>query len=846
MSSNPATAEPQVGTTAAGEDTTENECFHCGLPLPRGAHYPAEVLGETREMCCPGCQAVAQAIVAGGLADYYRYRTEKAGIAGVPDALRDLELYDRPELQQGFVQVEPGNLRDASLILEGIVCAACVWLNERHVKTLPGVVEFTINFSTHRARLRWDDSRIHLSDILKAIAAIGYRAHPFDPGRQEAVYKRERAVALRRLAVAGLGAMQIMMLATALWVGEGDETHADMIRFMRWVCFVVATPVVFYSGITFHLAAWRDLRQRRLGMDVPVSLAILSTYFASAWATITDSGTIYFESAAMFVFLLLAGRFLEMNARHRAGQATEALAKLLPPFAIRLTDEDGEETVPVTDLAPGDRVRLRPGDIVPADGMVIEGRSSTNEAMLTGESLPRLKAAGDSLTGGTVNVESPLLMRVEKVGAETTLSAIQRLLDRAQSEKPDIARLAERGTGWFILLVLLLAAGSGLAWWHYVDPARAFWVAISVMVISCPCALALAAPVAITAATGTLARLGVLTTRGHALETLAQATHIVFDKTGTLTEGRLHLESTRTLGGMSEADCLALAAALEVGSEHPVAQVFQRGDAGGRRAEELFAVAGNGMEGRVNGLRYRIGTPAFVAELAGDGLNEHAQTIGRERSDVSVVVLGNEHGPLALFLLADRLRPDAPETILALRRLGLEPWLLSGDGEAPVARIAGQLGITNWRAALTPEGKLAQVEALQRQGAVVAMVGDGVNDAPVLSRAHVSVAMAGGSQLAHASADMLLLSERLPHLLAAVGKARDTLRIIRQNVGWALAYNGIGLPLAAAGLVTPWIAALGMSMSSLIVVVNALRLNEVSRASRGAPAEPSPKPSEAR
>ncbi|MGD8309831.1 MAG: heavy metal translocating P-type ATPase metal-binding domain-containing protein, partial [Chromatiales bacterium] len=527
--------------TPPAADPPGRRCFHCGEPVPPGFRHRVEIRGEPREMCCRGCEAVARAIVDGGLEGFYDHRTAPAPTAAelVPEALRRMELYDQHRLQESFVERDEGSVRHASLILEGITCAACVWLNEHHVGRLPGVLEFSVNYSTHRARVRWDDSRIHLSEILKAIASIGYIAHPFDPGRQEDVYRRERAQALRRLAVAGLGAMQVMMIAVALYAGEYSGMEPEMRGFLRWVSLLIALPVVLYSAQTFFRSAWRDLRGARLGMDVPVALAIGAAFLASLWGTVTGGGEVYFDSACMFTFFLLASRFLEMGARHRAGQAAEELVRLLPATATRLT-ADGEEDVAVAELVPGDRVRVRPGETVPADGAVLEGASSVDESLLTGESLPRARESGDALVGGTLNVESPLVMRVEKVGEDTLVSAIIRLLDRAQTEKPRVARLADRVAGWFVGALLLLAAGVASYWWLH-SPDRAFSITLAVLVVTCPCALSLATPAALTAATGALTRSGVLTTRGHALETLARATHLLLDKTGTLTRGELRL-----------------------------------------------------------------------------------------------------------------------------------------------------------------------------------------------------------------------------------------------------------------------------------------------------------------
>ncbi len=798
------------------ETTGQGECFHCGLPVPPGSDYAVEIDGEARSMCCHGCQAVAQAIVDGGLVDFYRYRTEKSPQARdlVPDQLRELALYDRDDLQQSFVRQQPGERREAALILEGIVCAACVWLNERHVKSLPGVIDFSVNYSTHRARVTWDNTRIRLSEILEAIAAIGYHAHPFDPGRQEQLYKQERTRALRRLAVAGLGMMQVMMLAVALYAGEAEGMDAGLRQFLRWVSLLLTVPVIVYSARPFFASAWRDLKRRRPGMDVPVTLAISGAFLASAWHTVTGRGEIYFDSVTMFTFFLLAGRFLEMGARHRAGQAAEELVKLLPATAARL-GPDGEQRVPVADLKAGDRVLVRPGESVPADGRVVEGRSSVDESLLTGESRPCLRQPGDLLVGGTVNNESPLVMEIEKVGEETVLSAIVRLLDRAQSEKPSVARIADRVAGWFVAGLLLLAAGVALWWWQH-DPAHAFAITLSVLVVTCPCALSLATPAAVTAATGALTRLGVLTTRGHALETLARATHMIFDKTGTLTEGRLTLTGVEVLGALDRERCLQLAAALEQASEHPIAAALRREAGEVVAVEGLEATPGDGIEACIDGRRYRIGTAAFVAGLWGDTADGTGLPGG--------VVLGDEQGLLAHFRFSDPLREQAREAISSLRELGLEIELLSGDEEEAVREVADRLDIEHARARCRPEDKLARIRELQSAGAVVAMVGDGVNDAPVLAAAQVSIAMGGGTQLAHASADMVLLSEQLAHLADAVRTSRRTLAVIRQNLGWALGYNLLAVPLAASGQIAPWMAAIGMSASSLVVVLNALRL----------------------
>ncbi len=795
-------------------------CFHCGLPCPPGSDYRVEIDGQARPMCCPGCQAVARAIVDNGLTDFYRLRREPSRNPAdlVPAALKEAELFDREPVQRSFVRETGASRCEASLILEGIVCAACVWLSERHVTALPGVESFRVNYATHRAVVRWDPERIRLSEILRAIAAIGYVAHPFDPGRQEEVFRRERRRALWRIAVAGFGAMQVMMLAVAMYAGDASGMDPGLWHFMRWVSLALATPVVLYSARPFFTAAWRDLRRRRVGMDVPVALAIGAAYLASAWATVRGHGEVYFDSATMFTFFLLTGRYLEMAARHRAGQVAEELVRILPAVASRRRADGGLETVPVAELAPGDTVVVKPGETVPADGRILEGATRVNEALMTGESRPLPRGPGDAVVGGTVNLESPIVMAVEQVGEGTVLAAIVRLLDRAQTEKPRLAALADRVAGGFVAALLVLAAGVAWWWWGH-DPARAFAVTLSVLVVTCPCALSLATPAALTAATGALTRRGLLVTRGHALETLARATHVVLDKTGTLTRGRPQVERVHRLApDWDEDGVLEAAACLEAASEHPLAQALVQGREA-VPARDLSSTPGRGVEGEVGGRRLRLGTADFVAELAGPPPGVPAPGPG-----VTRIWLGSADGVVAAIDLADALRPEAAEAVAALRALGLEPVILSGDAPEAVARVAGALGVDHFAGGLLPADKLARVRALQESGAVVAMVGDGINDAPVLAAAQVSIAMGAGTQLAQASADMLLMAEDLRRLPEGVATARRTLAVVRQNLGWALAYNLVAVPLAAAGMVPPWAAALGMSASSLVVVVNALRL----------------------
>ncbi|MFS4426344.1 heavy metal translocating P-type ATPase [Stutzerimonas stutzeri] len=796
-------------------------CYHCGLPVPPGSPFQARVLGETRALCCPGCQAVAEAIVKGGLESYYLHRSDTAiNPQALPQELsEEMALYDRQDVQQPFVQHQ-GDLASTSLMIEGISCAACGWLIERHLRNVRGVAEASLNLSNHRLNVRWSDSELPLSELLAELRRIGYAAHPYRADEAAERLANENRRSLRQLGVAGLLWMQVMMATMATWPEFNLDLSESFFVTLRWTALLLTTPIVFYCCTDFFKGALRDIRTRHLTMDVSVSLAIGGAYVAGIWSTITGQGELYFDAVGMFALFLLAGRYLERRARERTAAATAQLVNLLPASCLRLDAQGHSSRILLSELQLGDQVLVQPGGLIPADGTIVSGQSSVDESLLTGEYLPLPRGAGDAVTAGTLNVEGPLTIEVQALGDDTRLSAIVRLLERAQADKPKLAELADRVAQWFLLVVLVVATVVGLVWWQ-IDPQRAFWIVLALLVATCPCALSLATPTALTTATGTLHKLGLLLTRGHVLEGLNQIDTVVFDKTGTLTEGRLTLSAIHPLGALDADACLALAAALENRSEHPIARAFGRAPL---PAESVETVPGLGLVGSVDGRVLRIGQPSFVAE----GYGNPPPSIPGEMGQW--LLLGDDHGPLAWLVLDDRLRDDAPALLDACRGRGWKTLLLSGDSSPMVGQIAAELGIDQAEGGLTPAAKLARLQALQAQGHRVLMLGDGVNDVPVLAAADISVAMGSATDLAKTSADAVLLSNRLGSLAQSFEVARRSRRIIIENLVWASLYNGLILPFAAIGWVTPLWAALGMSASSLLVVLNALRLTRLPKA----------------
>ncbi|EJN07949.1 heavy metal translocating P-type ATPase [Herbaspirillum sp. YR522] len=803
-------------------------CFHCGQPLD-GPGLQLDIGGALRDLCCVGCHSVAALIVEAGCDEFYLRRS--APSARVPPEQlvpAELALFDTID------GAAPGAAGDTLVLsVDGLRCAACVWLIERYLLRLPGVAAAELNVATGRLGIQRDAARCPTSLILGGLRRLGYVAYPFDPLRQGEQARRTTRRLFRQLFVAGMSMMQVMMYAIPVYLTR-DGIEPEMMALMRWASLLLTIPAVCYSALPFFSGAWAGLRARTPGMDLPVAIGIAAAFGASVVATFRGQGEIWFDSVSMFIFLLLASRYLESAARRRSASALERMHQAFPASALRLDDYPARQsTTPVAarQLRVGDVILARPGDTIAADGELLDDGAELDLSLLTGESRPQRMAPGQAVPGGALNVGHPVLVRVSRTSDDSTLAAITRLAEQAGAARPALAQWADVVASRFVLALLVLAAATFVAW-RLIDPAHAWSSAIAVLVVSCPCALSLATPSALAAATDRLLREGMLVVRGRVLEALQRADTIIFDKTGTLTEGRPQLVRIVPATSVTTApQLLALAAGLERGSLHPLARALcdqaERGGIAAAPCEALQSMTAHGMQADIGGRTHRIGSQAFVAGLCGQPLPASLQLPAA--AGAGSVYLGDQHGWLGRIDLADSLRADAVATVAAFRARGMRTVLLSGDRSDVCAAVGTRAGIDQVVADCTPGQKLAYVRALQATGAVVAIVGDGINDAAMLRAADVSFAMRRGAALAQVSADAVVMSDRLHTLVACSDMATRTMRVVRQNLAWAAAYNLLAIPAAAIGWLDPWMSAVGMSLSSLLVVGNALRLSRVTR-----------------
>lgn len=793
---------------------TDISCFHCGEEVPSGIDLEVEVFSKPRAMCCLGCQAVSRSIVDTGLSNYYKHRTETGAQPAplVPAQLQEILAYDHTEIAQDFVHTE-NNLSEVILSVENVTCAACAWLIEGKLIKLDGLAKCNVNTTTSRIAISWDLNKLKLSDILLAIGQVGYKAYPFQPDKAEQQEVATAKAHLRKLIVAGLCTMQVMMFAIASYFDALGSLSNELNIYFRWISLIIVLPVVVYSALPFYKNAASAISAKRLNMDIPVSIAVLLAYSASVYATWLGMGEVYFESVSMFVFFLLLGRFFEQRAKKKASQVSSNLLKLIPTTAHKIASDGQIESVPAKTLKIGEVVLVKPGETIPGDGVVLSGVSHANEAVLTGEQLPVGKQIGDSVFASTINIDSPLTIEVRCTRADQLISQIIRLQEQASFDKPRLATIADQLSQYVVVGILLLSSCTYIGW-SYLGNEDALWYAIAVLVATCPCALSLATPSAYTCARATMSSHGLLLRNGSALDTLTRVNHICFDKTGTLTTGDFSVAKTDSR--IEQATALSLAAALESQSQHPIARAFDQFFDSALSVSDVKAVSGAGISGKIDGTTYRLGSAQFVK-----------LPVALEQKDQRLAIyLANEDNEvLATFLLEDELREQSVSLIDYLSGHGLSTTLLTGDNSNHAKVIADTVGVTSLRKGQTPAQKLSYLTSLQAQPEnVVAMFGDGVNDAPVLSGAHISFAMGTGSDIAKSSADVILLHDDLGKVKTAIELAHRVKRVIIQNFSWALGYNLLAVPFAVMGYLPPYLAALGMSLSSLIVVLNSLRL----------------------
>ena len=788
--------------------SNNTSCYHCGLPAEKDSPYKATVLGQPRVLCCLGCQSVAEAIVDNGLENYYQFRTEPAakGESEILETLDKLAVYDDPALQEDFVYQE-GKHNQIQLTVEGITCAACGWLIEKQLARVQGISQVAVNVAERRAMVTWEPDNIALSGILKALKRIGYKALPFQPDQHEASYLTEQKQFLKKVGLAGLMTMQVMMLMTGLYFDLFGSIEAETRQYFYWVALVLTTPVVLYSGSTFYLGAIKAISARTVNMDVPVTIAIFGTYIAGLKATLLKTGEVYFESICMFIFLLLLSRYLEHRSRHQATQISANMMQYIPVTAHRLEPNGQLSDCLAKHLQTDDTVIVKSGETIPVDGEILEGVSAIDESMLTGEFEPVTKQAGHTVYGGTVNQQSTLTIKVKQPLKHALVNQIIRLQSSAMANKPKVAQMADTFSSYFVSAVLVISAAT-FAFWYWQGNEDAFWIAIAVLVATCPCALGLATPSALTCAMARLNKQGVLLKRADALEQLTTIDTIALDKTGTLTAGQFSLQQVHVANGYSEEQVLQVAASLESRSEHPISKAFTHDNL--LNVSEFEVTAGGGISGVVSGQKWHMGSASFTG-VSPNSIAPNAN-----------VFLTTGDYCVAAFLVSDSLKPDTAATLQALADKQLV--LLSGDNQHNVDAIAQTLPIQQALGGLTPEQKYQHVQALQAKGHKVLMLGDGINDAPVLASADVSLAVGNATDVARNAADVVLLSESLSTVPPLLKLAQQTRSKIRQNILWAVGYNLLILPFAVSGLLLPWMAVIGMSLSSIIVVTNSTRL----------------------
>lgn len=806
-------------------------CFHCGLPTSLDSEIPIiHFNGHDRRFCCHGCAAVCQSILDNGLDDFYLFRDSTSPSLNSKNhdkILKRLSVYDRPDVQQTFVDSQDGYL-EASLILEEIRCPACLWLNENHVRQHPGVLFVSIDSATQRMKVRWNPNTTKLSDILKTISEIGYSAHPCDAKHVAALNEKRRTRGMQRIIFAGILGMMVMNWSIAGYVlidFEADTEKPMWYTLGAWSSLFVSTLLLVYPAQDFFIGAWRDLKYKRLGMDIPIVLGLMFAYLGSIHSLLTGQGEVYFDSIAMFVFLVLLARYFETRGKLKAASFIDNLNPLHPQTIPRLNPANQQwEDISTLDLEENDVIRLLPAQTLVVDGIIIEGESSFNESLLTGESMPVVKTKGDEVYSGAINGDQPVLLKVTQTGSSAMLNQIKQMVESGLNDKPAAALMAETISKWFVPIIILLAISTAL-FWYLENPQVWLPNTIAVLIVTCPCALALATPVAYSVTTGLLIQLGIMPVRMKAIEQVSSINTVVLDKTGTLTTGKPSLQDIQITGSMTKKECLTIAASMSQQSEHPlsraISQSFDKQQGSYIRLENFQNTPGKGLTATLDNNRWFLGK-ADETRLSSTDFHrvEEINPAGK-----LVSVLTRNERLLAVFLMDDALREDADDFTARLDKEGISrKVIMSGDIPGAVNTIADRLTIEERYARMKPEDKLNWVREEQTHGEKVLMFGDGINDAPTLAVSNVSASFSESTDLANMSSDFVFMRSKLNLLIDLIRIAKKTKSIIQQNYFWALTYNFTAVPLAMMGMVPPWVAAIGMSASSLIVVANALRL----------------------
>lgn len=799
-------------------------CFHCGESIPDKLELFVSINDEPQQMCCLGCQAVAEQIIDFGLSDYYRHRTQLADKPEtlIPDELKQLSFFNNPHIQSEFVSLEDDNAKEAKLIIEGIHCPACVWLIESRISQLTGVNGVSVNYSNQRCRINWQDDEISLSDILTTITRLGYHALPYNHKQHELIYENERKSQLIRIGIAALFGMQVMMIAIALYFGDASGIESHYRLFFHWISLILTLPVLLFSAQSIFSGAIRDIKNKRPGMDIPIALGLSIAFISSLWSTYLQAGHVYYDSIVMFIFFILGGRYFEFMSRKKSTAYLDKTTSIIPRYATRINERSEHEYVEISQLSVHDKLLIKPGEVIPIDGEVYDGFSSVDESIITGESTPVVKKPGMSVIGGSTNNESPLYIRVKRTGDRTVLSNITRMIDKASSTKAETVILANKIVSFFICTLLLIASLVAIYWYH-VDQSQWLAITIAVLVVSCPCALSLATPTAMSSAATTLIEKSIALINNNAIEAIAKSNCFVFDKTGTLTKGELSLEKIDIYNeSYSEKDILTIASALEAASEHPIAKAIIASNTGSitTQTSNIKNIPGEGITGIIE-QQWFIGTETFINKNCSESFNTKHEAY----DDFRKVILATSDSVIAAFYFNDELRDSSKDLIHHLKLQNKKIILMSGDHETIVKDVANQLDIDEYQYELKPDDKLNNIAKLQQQGNKVCMVGDGVNDAPAFAQADVAIAMTAASDMTKLNADMLLLNNKIDTLRVMLKIVSKTNNTIKTNFIWALTYNLTALPFAMAGYIAPWMAALGMSLSSLIVVLNASKIN---------------------